>query len=67
MGRSCYRHPDREATYFCEKDNIAMCAECACCRNPNIYCKFRTACVIDMLTKEGELSPCVQAEEASGG
>ncbi len=37
-----------------------MCRECACCHSPRIYCKFRTACAIDLLTKEGTLEPCDQ-------
>ena len=32
-----------------------MCRACARCHSPRIYCQFRTACVIDLLTKEGEL------------
>jgi hypothetical protein len=58
MDHPCYRHPDRVGSYYCQKDNFHMCDECACCHSPNIYCRFRTACVIHLLTKEGELAPC---------
>jgi hypothetical protein len=57
---TCNRHPDREAEYFCQKDGIYMCAECACCHSPRIYCKYRTACVINLLVKQGELQDCNQ-------
>ncbi len=68
----CYRHPDREAQYYCEKDGNYMCEECACCHSPRIYCQHRTSCVINLLTKDGELSPCErlysdgQVDESSG-
>jgi hypothetical protein len=58
MANPCYRHPDREGSYYCQKDGTYMCEECACCHSPGIYCKFRTACVIHMLTKDGELADC---------
>ena len=35
-----------------------MCQSCACCHSPRVYCQHRTACLIDLLTKEGELKPC---------
>ena len=57
MSDPCYRHSERDATYYCEKDGIHMCEECACCHSPRTYCQFRSACVIDLLIKEGELRP----------
>jgi hypothetical protein len=61
----CYRHPDRPGTYFCQKDGNRMCEECACCHSPRIYCQHRGACVINMLTKQGELTPCEQKSDES--
>jgi hypothetical protein len=58
MSNPCYRHSDRDGTYYCEKDGNHMCEQCACCHSPRIYCQFRTACVIDLLIKDGELRPC---------
>ncbi|MCA1959250.1 MAG: hypothetical protein LDL33_00540 [Desulfomonile sp.] len=58
MTSTCTRHPDREASFYCQKDGTYLCEECACCWSPRIYCKFRTACVIHALTKEGALKPC---------
>ena len=62
MTFTCYRHPDREAPFYCQKDAKYMCRDCARCHSPRIYCQFRTACVIELLTKEGEL-PGVEEEE----
>lgn len=64
MTNPCYRHPDREGTFFCQKDGTYMCEECACCHSSRIYCKFRTACVIHMLTKEGEIAGCEEREHS---
>jgi hypothetical protein len=64
MSVPCYRHPDRPAGHFCQKDGNYMCGECACCHSPGTYCQYRTACVIHVLTKEGMLSPCGEKEPA---
>jgi hypothetical protein len=56
----CYRHPEREGVFYCQKDGTRMCEDCACCHSPRIYCQFRTSCIINMLTKEGELSSCAE-------
>ena len=48
---TCIRHPERETYYKCQKHNIALCEECLECRDPEIYCKFRTACSIWFVTK----------------
>ncbi len=58
MSMSCYRHPDRKGSFYCQKDGNYMCEECACCHSPRVYCQYRTACVINVLTRAGELSPC---------
>jgi len=67
MSVSCYRHSDREGAFYCQKDGNYMCKECACCHSPRIYCQYRTACVIDVLTRAGELAACeekLQTDEA---
>ena len=51
MGK-CINHTDRETSYHCQKHNIDMCEECLRCRDPELYCKYRTACVIYFLSKE---------------
>lgn len=45
MGK-CVNHPDRETSYMCSKHGIYLCEECLECRDPDIYCKFRSACPI---------------------
>jgi len=50
MGR-CAHHPDRESPYTCLKHGVSLCEECLDCRDPRIYCKYRTACPIWFLTR----------------
>jgi uncharacterized 2Fe-2S/4Fe-4S cluster protein (DUF4445 family) len=45
MGK-CRNHPDRETSHLCSKHNVYMCEECLKCNDPDIYCKFRSACTI---------------------
>ena len=61
MGIPCYRHPERESTFYCQKDGNYMCKDCACCHTPRVYCQFRTACVIHLLSKEGTLPKCAES------
>jgi len=42
----CVNHPHRETSYMCSKHGIYQCKECLECRDPSIYCKFRSACPI---------------------
>jgi uncharacterized 2Fe-2S/4Fe-4S cluster protein (DUF4445 family) len=53
MGR-CVNHPDRETSFMCMKDSVYLCEECLNCRNPDIYCKFRSACPIWFMRKDRE-------------
>jgi len=50
----CVNHPDRETSYLCMKHNTYLCEECMKCRDPNIYCKFRSSCPIWFLSKRKE-------------
>ncbi len=52
MGK-CVNHPDRETPYKCMKHNIHQCDLCLECRDPDIYCKFRTSCPIHFMSKKG--------------
>ncbi len=45
MGK-CRNHPDRETHYLCSKHNVYMCEDCLKCNDPELYCKFRTACPV---------------------
>lgn len=51
MGR-CSNHPDTETSYQCQKHAIYLCERCLACRDPENYCKFRTACPIWFFHKE---------------
>ncbi len=52
---TCKNHPNREASYICLKHNNYLCSDCLQCKDPEIYCKFRTSCVIFFLTeKDGD-------------
>lgn len=52
MGK-CVNHPNRETQFICLKHNIYMCEECLKCRDPKIYCKFRSSCPIWFLAEKG--------------
>ena len=49
---TCVNHPDRETNYVCLKHNIYLCEECLECRDPEIYSKYRSSCVIWFMTKK---------------
>ena len=53
MGK-CLCNSDIETSFICMKDNVYLCENCLTCRNPDIYCKFRTACPIWFIDKHGE-------------
>jgi hypothetical protein len=50
MGK-CRNHPDKETSYVCTKYTTYMCEECLKCSDPDIYCKFRSACTISFMVK----------------
>jgi hypothetical protein len=49
----CINHPNRQTPYQCMKHGISMCEACLHCRDPQLYCKFRTACPIHFMEKNG--------------
>lgn len=58
----CAHHPDRETRLACMKHEVYLCEECQRCRDPEIYCKFRTACPIWFATRKQRR----QAKAAAG-
>lgn len=65
--KPCINHPDKETSYVCMKHDIYMCENCLKCRDPEIYCKFRSACPIHFLTRrKGDLDGEEKIKEASG-
>ena len=54
MGK-CKNHPDVETAYYCSKHQHYLCEECLKCADPEIYCKFRSSCLIHFLEKEKKI------------
>ncbi len=50
---TCINHPDRETNYLCMKHQIYLCEDCLECRDPDIYCKYRSSCPIHFISKKG--------------
>jgi len=48
---SCSHSPGCATIHTCQKYGIAMCEACLQCRDPKIYCKFRSSCTIHFLTR----------------
>lgn len=46
----CRFHPKEEAVLYCEKYEYGYCESCltnrSVCSDPELYCKFRTHCII---------------------
>lgn len=53
MGQ-CACHPEIESPFLCMKHNLYLCEECLTCRDPDIYCKYRSSCPIWFMTKRQE-------------
>ena len=63
----CINHPDIETRFACMKHDIYLCEDCLQCRDPDIYCKFRTSCPIWFLTKrKGNLDEDVNPSQKEG-
>ena len=56
MTPSCYYHPERKGIHYCQADEKYMCDECGHCPTPQLHCKFRNSCIINLLSKEGILT-----------
>lgn len=52
MGK-CKNHRDEETAYFCQKHEYYVCDKCLKCNDPEIFCKFRSSCLIYFLEKKG--------------
>jgi hypothetical protein len=48
----CRNHPEVEAAYTCMKYKYSLCEACISCKDPDFYCKYRSACAIHYLEKE---------------
>jgi len=47
----CLCHPEKETSYICLKENVFLCEECLTCRQPTLYCKYRSSCLIWFMEK----------------
>ena len=56
---ACSCHNDRagKPSYRCEKYGIEMCDACLHCKDPDLYCKFRSACMIHFMEKQRNRCP----------
>jgi uncharacterized 2Fe-2S/4Fe-4S cluster protein (DUF4445 family) len=61
MGR-CISHPEKESRFFCMKHKLYFCEECLTCRDPDIFCKYRSSCPIWFMTRREQ---AWAAEEAA--
>ena len=53
------------------KHNMYLCEECLQCRDPELYCKYRTSCPIHFMNKKGtegwmEKEPVKQRKSRTG-
>ncbi len=53
----CVNHPDRETNVVCQRmPSRGYCSEClekgVPCFEPEVYCKFRSSCVIREMARE---------------
>jgi len=49
---TCINHPNIETQTICMKYSKYLCDECIKCQDPELYCKFRSACTIWFMEKE---------------
>jgi hypothetical protein len=56
---NCETHPDRQTSYLCMKHQISMCEECLKCKDPELYCKYRSSCAIYFLTQKSNFKKAV--------
>jgi uncharacterized 2Fe-2S/4Fe-4S cluster protein (DUF4445 family) len=61
MGK-CTRHPENETSFQCLKHGVWLCDECLKCRDPELYCKHRSACPIWFIEKRQRR---IQKEQAA--
>lgn len=68
----CVNHPEKETSYMCTKHGKYLCEQCLACPDPELYCKFRSACPIWFMQKgagdldRAEESPAEQRQNAGG-
>lgn len=67
MAPTCFRHPDRPGRSYCARYNRYLCEECLACQSPELYCKFRTMCMVWEEVKHGGPEGEREKERVGGG
>lgn len=62
----CDRHPDRRAVALCQKYTVLLCSECLACRSPDLYCSYRSGCLVHW-EEEGQGGPHARANPVPAG
>lgn len=62
MGQ-CLCHPEIESRFFCMKHKMYLCEECLTCRDPDIFCKYRSSCPIWFMAKRKQAWDAEEAAE----
>ena len=52
----CARHPDKAAIHHCAKYERYLCEDCLRCQDPEIWCRWRTSCVIWEVSRHEQVS-----------
>ncbi len=66
MGQ-CSCHPEIETSFLCMKYNTYLCEGCLTCRDPDLYCKYRSSCPVWFMSKRKEGWEAETAEEERAG
>jgi hypothetical protein len=48
----CPLHPEVETRLQCAKHGTLVCPRCLACRDPDLYCRHRSACLIWFMQRE---------------
>jgi hypothetical protein len=48
----CDNQKETEVTYTCSKYGLRLAPALASCKDPKLYCKYRTSCLIHFLEKQ---------------
>ncbi|HBH29013.1 MAG TPA: hypothetical protein DDX99_09250 [Desulfofustis sp.] len=67
---TCRNHPDVETPYLCQKHGYYLCQACLACHDPELYCTFRSSCLIYFMAEKGETldhAPAASPETSTKG
>jgi hypothetical protein len=64
---ACIRHPHQSGSWYCQKYQVNLCDACRRCRDPELYCRYRSACSIHFLEKTVDRFELSLADRPSDG